>query len=294
MTVDTRRTETAPSTEALPFNTTAARMLRDLGQLLRQQDANPFRVNAYLRAARTLESLDIDAREILRKDGIEGLVNLPSIGQGIASSIDEIARTERLTRLDRLLGATDPETLFQSVPGIGSVLSHAIHDQLHIDSLEALELAAHDGRLESVQGIGPRRIAGIRAGLASLLSRGTRPGRPSQNGPAVKLLLAIDTEYREKTERGRLPKVAPRRFNPEHQAWLPILHTQRGDWHFTALFSNTARAHELERTRDWVVVYFYDDDHREGQHTIVTETHGPLKGHRVVRGRESECAEVYD
>jgi hypothetical protein len=31
---------------------------------------------------------------------------------------------------------------------------------------------------------------------------------------------------------------------------------RRGAWHFTALFSNTARAHELRRTRDWVVLYF--------------------------------------
>ena len=54
------------------------------------------------------------------------------------------------------------------------------------------------------------------------------------------------------------------------------------------LFSNTARAHELGRTRDWVVIYFYDGDHHEGQCTVVTETHGPLAGKRVVRGREAE------
>jgi hypothetical protein len=29
-----------------------------------------------------------------------------------------------------------------------------IHGELHIDTLEALEVAAHDGRLESVPGIG--------------------------------------------------------------------------------------------------------------------------------------------
>ena len=67
----------------------------------------------------------------------------------------------------------------------------------------------------------------------------------------------------------------------------------RGEWHFTVLFSNTARAHELGRTRDWVVIYFYDDQHEEGQHTVVTETRGPLLGQRVVRGRELECGRHY-
>lgn len=70
---------------------------------------------------------------------------------------------------------------------------------------------------------------------------------------------------------------------------MPILHTDLGKWHFTALFSNTARAHELGRIDDWVVVYFYDDDHQEGQNTIVTETKGPMTSERVIRGREAEC-----
>ncbi|NIW87025.1 MAG: DNA-binding protein, partial [Gammaproteobacteria bacterium] len=88
--------------------------------------------------------------------------------------------------------------------------------------------------------------------------------------------------------------IAPLRFNPTNEAWLPILHTTRDHWHFTVLFSNTARAHELDRTRDWVVIYYYDDHHQEGQHTVVTETRGPLAGKRVVRGRESECRLLHE
>jgi len=91
---------------------------------------------------------------------------------------------------------------------------------------------------------------------------------------------------------GKLRTIAPRRFNPEGTYRLPVLHTDRGGWHFNALFSNTARAHELGKTRDWVVIY-YEKDGRENQHTVVTETHGPLKGRRAVRGREKECLDRY-
>jgi hypothetical protein len=90
-----------------------------------------------------------------------------------------------------------------------------------------------------------------------------------------------------------LRTIAPKRFNPEGKAWLPVLQTERGDWHFTALYSNTAKAHELGRTRDWVVMYFYDTDHVERQRTVVTESRGPLAGRRVVRGREGECQQFY-
>ncbi|HEX6053193.1 MAG TPA: hypothetical protein VFZ21_28190, partial [Gemmatimonadaceae bacterium] len=65
-----------------------------------------------------------------------------------------------------------------------------------------------------------------------------------------------------------------------------------GSRHYTALFSNTARAHELRKTRDWVVLYF-DGRDGERQHTIVTATTGPCKGRRVVRGREAECEAYY-
>ena len=91
-----------------------------------------------------------------------------------------------------------------------------------------------------------------------------------------------------------LRKIAPKRFNPNAEAWLPILHTSRDKWHFTALFSNTARAHELRKVQDWVVIYFHSDSGGEAQRTIVTETRGPLAGQRVVRGRERECLAVYE
>lgn len=263
--------------------------MRDCAELLRQQDANPFRINAYIRAAQTLESLPRDARDILRDEGIDGLVALPAIGRGLAAAIAEIARTGRLPQLDRLRGATSPEQLFQSVPGIGPSLAHTIHDSLDVETLEALEVAAHDGRLERVEGIGPRRAAAVRAGLASLLGRAPATRRVRDRVPPVHMLLDVDREYRDKAAADKLPKIAPRRFNPEGHAWLPILHANRNGWHFTALFSNTARAHELKRTGDWVVLYYYDGDHREGQCTVVTETAGSLTGSRVVRGREAEC-----
>src|SRR5207302_1143777 len=58
------------------------------------------------------------------------------------------------------------------------------------------------------------------------------------------------------------------------------------------LFSNTALAHRLNRTRDWVVISFHDG-FTSGQRTVVTETVGDLRGRRVVRGRERECRAYY-
>ena len=111
--------------------------------------------------------------------------------------------------------------------------------------------------------------------------------------PDVDRLLDIDREYREKAAAGILRKITPSRFNPEHKAWLPVLHTRFGPWRFTALYSNSDLARELHRTHDWVVIYFDDEGHDDGQVTVVTERRGALTGKRVVRGREAECAAHY-
>jgi hypothetical protein len=162
-----------------------------------------------------------------------------------------------------------------------------------VDSLEGLEAAIHDGRIAAVTDLGPRRLSALAASVDAMLRRVDVRRAAASRQPTVAALLDVDREYLEGAAAGTLPTIAPRRFNPEHERWLPILHAQRGEWHFTALFSNTARAHELGRTHDWVVIYLYDDDHREHQCTVVTETVGPLRGRRVVRGREAECRSHY-
>ncbi len=235
----------------------------------------------------------------MKQDGEHLLKDLPGIGDKLAGSILEIAATGRLGLAERLEHETWPGQLFTEVPGIGAELARRIHEELGISTLEELELAAHDGRLEQVEGIGPDRAEGVRIALSGMLSRSSRrklheaAGLKDQERPSVDLLLEIDEEYRHKAERGRLRKIAPKRFNPEGEAWLPILRTKRQGWSFTALFSNTALAHRRGKTHDWVVIY-YERGGAQQQATVVTAERGKLTGKRVVRGRERECREHYD
>ena len=277
----------------LSINQRVADKLRQVADLLEQQGANPFRVRAYRNAATTVVQLQRDLRELVQAEGLKGLKALPTIGQGIAAAIYELVTTGHWSQLERLRGTLDPLRLFHSIPGINITLAQRIHDTLNVDTLEALEAAAQQGQLEKVKGIGPRRAEALRATLANMLGRVLSRRASVIRVPNLDLLLDVDEEYRQKSQAGDLPTIAPKRFNPQNESWLPVLHTRRGEWHFTALYSNSPRAHQLGRTRDWVVVYFYDDDHREGQNTVVTENKGILFGQRVIRGRESECLAYY-
>jgi hypothetical protein len=276
-----------------PENFEIATRLEEAARILGEQDANPFRVRAYERAAATVRALPGPVSELIAAGGVEALEALPGIGQSLARTIYQLSATGRLPLLERLRGESDPVEIIASVPGIGARTAARIHDLLGVNTLEELEVAAHDGRLARVIGLGAKRVAGVRDALAGRLGRVRRAfDGAHQELPTVAEILDVDAQYRREARRGKLKRIAPRRFNPRHEAWLPVLHATRGERHYTALFSNTARAHEAGRTDDWVVMY-YDGDGGERQCTVITALRGPLKGRRIVRGREPECLRHY-
>jgi ribosomal protein S13 len=268
-----------------------AEALDEVSTLLAAQEADPFRAGAYRRAAQIVRDLPSPLTTRGARGRATALTELPGIGARLARAIAELAETGHLGLLDRLRGHTDSEALLASVPGIGPTLAHRIHDKLGIETLEELAGAAHDGRLVRLNGFGPRRVRMVTSELRQRWH--PRPPSPARPEPPIAEMLDVDRQYRDQAARGALVRIAPRRFNPKHEAWLPVLHLHRGERQYTALFSNTARAHLLGKTDDWVVLYI-DEDDRERQATVVTETHGPLAGQRVLRGREAECAAYYD
>jgi hypothetical protein len=282
-----------------PGNEEIAAHLERIADLLEAQDENPFRVGAYRNAAQSIRSTDKDVSALVLEGREKELDDIPGIGERLMGLIVEYVRSGRSDLLDRLQAEVDPRAAFAQLPEIDEELAGRIVDQLDIKTLEELEQAAYDGRLEKVEGFDADRVDAVRVYLSGLLSRAAATRRRQVSGveekperPPVALLLEVDEEYRRRAEAGELRQIAPRRFNPEGEAWLPVLETEKDGWSFTALYSNTARAHELGKTRDWVVIY-YERDGRESQATVLTATSGKLEGKRVVRGREPESREYY-
>ena len=107
----------------------------------------------YLSGMGTDKSKGTKAFSLVGKVKNTGLIELPNIGKGIAAAIEQLVTTGQWAQLERLRGTLDPVHLFQTVPGIGPKTAEDIATTLHIDTLEALEVAAHDGRLGSLKGI---------------------------------------------------------------------------------------------------------------------------------------------
>lgn len=271
-----------------PGNEEIARQLDELARVLEEQDADRFRVAAWRRAASSVRAFPEPLAATFQREGLPGIDRVPSVGPVIARAIQALIVTGHLPMLDRLRGESHPTSVLGSVPGIGVRLAQRLEREMGIHSLEELELAAHDGRLAHMAGFGPKRVRGVSDALAGRLGRTRSIPLPRATELSTAELLDVDREYRERASAGTLRLIAPRRFNPTHEAWLPILHTTRGDRHYTVLYSNTEQAHRLGKTRDWVVIYA-DGNDGERQCTVVTASRGRCAGQRVVRGRDDEC-----
>lgn len=290
-----------------PSNDELAEKLETVSGVLSSQGANRFRAEAYHRAAETLRNLEQPVSQLYYREGIYGLETLGGIGRTISRALQQMIRGGRWPLLERLQGGDVAEQAFSSVPNIGPKLAKRIHDELGVETLAELQAAAWDGRLRRLGGFGEKRIRAVRESLAAR-GRYTYPFRSNSSQDRlfkgqidlttevpVSEVLDIDDEYCYKAAHGELPRVAPRRFNPAADTWLPILHATRGAMHYTALFSNTEHAHAMGTTHDWVVIYLEDHNHRgqQGRWTVITSRFGKLRGRRIVRGREKDCEEYY-
>jgi putative hydrolase len=157
-----------------------------------------------------VNACDDDLETIAARGGREALEAIPGVGAAIAGAIAEMLATGRWAFLDYLKGAAEPEMLFLAIPGVGPALARRLCKALHVDALEGLEAAAHDGRLEQVPGFGHRRAAMVRATLGNMLARVRRTPPVRSEEPSVDLLLDVDREYRDRAAADVLIKIAPK------------------------------------------------------------------------------------
>ena len=137
--------------------------------LLEIKGENPFKVNAYRRAA---ENLRRETRDIveLYKEG--KLTEIPGVGKAIAQKITEILENGKLEFYDKLT-AEIPERLLSlyEVPEMGPKRIKLVWEKLGIDSVEKLEKAALEGTLRSLPGFGPKIESKILEGIIALKER---------------------------------------------------------------------------------------------------------------------------
>jgi DNA polymerase (family X) len=118
-----------------------------------------FKVRSYRRASDVIATLSSNIDDdIYRKDGLEGILQIPSIGKAIGSKIQEYLLTGKIEYLEKLKSKTTIKVdEFYGLEGIGPKTIKAIYDNLGIKDLSALEIAASEGRLRSIPGFSEKK-----------------------------------------------------------------------------------------------------------------------------------------
>ncbi|MGA1494366.1 MAG: helix-hairpin-helix domain-containing protein [Rhodothermales bacterium] len=156
-------------------NKAIAKLLKETAALIELAGGNPFRSRAFASAARTIERLDEPVPALLARNE---LTAIKGIGKGLASQIEEILSYGSFEVRDDLLGALPPGVLdVLNVKGLGAKKVRVLWQQLGVQSLDDLEMAARTGRIATLDGFGAKSQASIISHVALLRSfEGRRRG----------------------------------------------------------------------------------------------------------------------
>ncbi|MDQ7844099.1 MAG: DNA polymerase/3'-5' exonuclease PolX [Armatimonadota bacterium] len=155
-------------------NRAIAAMFNDIADMLEIKQDSPFRITAYRRAARALETLSEDVAAVAARGA---LTSIPGIGKGTAEKIEEFLRTGRCRYYDELR-ASLPEgiTALMAVPEVGPKTALLLHQRLGITTIEQLEQACREGRVRTLPRLGAKTEENILKGIALL--RRTKERQP--------------------------------------------------------------------------------------------------------------------
>jgi DNA polymerase (family X) len=140
-----------------------AEILSEIGILLELKGENPFKTRAYQNAARALET---SAEPLAKLVAENRLTEIKGVGEAIQKKIAELVTTGKLPYYNELKASVPPGLVAMlEIPGVGPKKIKVLHDQLGLESVEALEAACQDGRVAKLTGFGEKTARNILDGI---------------------------------------------------------------------------------------------------------------------------------
>ncbi len=150
-------------------NQRIAEVLFNIATILEMQSANPYRIEAYRRAARGILALGEPAAPTFARGEKP---DVPGLGERLRRKITELVQTGHMTFYDDLCEESLPEDVrdLMRVPHVGPRTALRLVGQLGIHSVPDLLRAAERERLRPHYGFGPRSECRIAQGALSVLA----------------------------------------------------------------------------------------------------------------------------
>ncbi|MDD5594210.1 MAG: DNA polymerase/3'-5' exonuclease PolX [Candidatus Margulisbacteria bacterium] len=147
-------------------NSEFAKLFWQIAELLELKNENRFKVRAYQKAAQNIENFSDDITGVFKKGGLKALENIPGIGESIAEHIEELIKTGRIKKYEKLIKEFPRGFVeMMQVPGIGPKTALLLKKKLKIDSIEKLQKASERGLLKNLPGFKEKKIENVKKGL---------------------------------------------------------------------------------------------------------------------------------
>ncbi|HHT9117949.1 MAG TPA: DNA polymerase/3'-5' exonuclease PolX [Candidatus Hypogeohydataceae bacterium YC38] len=144
-------------------NAEIASLFERIADVLELKGENTFRINSYRRAARVINDLTEDIKEIADKGKLK---DIPGIGEGHAAKIDEYLKTGHMTKYDEVMKGISEETVaLMQISGLGPKTVAMLNKELGIVGIADLEEAIHKGKLQGLRGLAEKKIENILKGI---------------------------------------------------------------------------------------------------------------------------------
>ena len=134
-------------------------ILNQIALILEIKGENAFKIRAYKNGSEIIENYGDDIIQVT-KDGKLG--ELKGIGKALASKIEEIVETGKLTYLDELK-LEFPDTFFDlfEISNLGPKKIKKLYDNLQIDSIDKLEAYCKNNEISKISGFGKKSVEAI-------------------------------------------------------------------------------------------------------------------------------------
>ena len=144
-------------------NLALARIFSEIADMLEIKEESIFRISAYRRAARAMESLTEDVTEVAARDDLE---EVPGIGKSTAEKIEEYLETGKITYYEELRASLPPGiTTLMSVPEVGPKTAVLLYEKLGVTTIDELERAARQGLVRTLPRMGAKTEENILNGI---------------------------------------------------------------------------------------------------------------------------------
>jgi DNA polymerase (family 10) len=147
-------------------NRTLSQIFSKMANALEFLGENPFKVSAYRKASKVLEDYPEDLEEVMKRGGVQALMEIPGIGERMARKILEYLETGKIKGYEEVRSqVSEPLLDLMEVQGVGPKTLKLAYDLLKVRTLEDFKRVIEDGSLERLPGMGRKRVENIRKGL---------------------------------------------------------------------------------------------------------------------------------